>query len=113
MRVGFVVLETLLTFVSTSKTQSVEPLRRDIFNLRALKILSYCGIWTILYTGIIDKDAHASIIYLPEGGLYSYLAWAIVYYQYRAVQSLTIVIFNSSHDSYFIILTRGSRKGKI
>lgn len=30
MLVGFVVLETLLTFASTSKTQSVEPFRRDI-----------------------------------------------------------------------------------
>ena len=56
----------------------------------------HIGIWTIsLYrndrTRVLMLSCSYINLYIPHE------AWAIVYYLYRAVQSLNVVIFNSSH----------------
>ena len=54
--------------------------------------------------GIVGKSAHVNVIYSSDmGELYTILAWAIVYYPFKAVESLTIVIFSSSHVFYVSI----------
>ena len=52
-------------------------------------------------TRIIGKNAHVGAIYLLHSGLYNSLAWAIVYYMDRAVQSLNTVISIVSTLLYF------------
>ena len=72
------------------------------YNKRAFKILSCTGISTILLPKIISKNAHVDVIYLLclEQSIYR-LAWAIVYYWVRAVESLSTVIFNVPTPLHF------------
>lgn len=65
-----------------------------VYDERLDIILSF-GISTISLSRVIDKNAHVSAIYLLPSSLYNILAWAIVYYWVRAVESLTVVVFNS------------------
>ena len=69
----------------------------DILVKSVLTILSLIGISTVSWLRIIGKNAHVDVIYLSQGGKLYHLAWAIVYYSTRAVESLNKVIRNSSH----------------